>query len=157
MGLPSIREAAASRLSEVVVVENMLVRGEPCRLFCVLVGAARFTNDFRGTRRPNAKLTMSPATFALVLEACTPNGVGIASRAEITINYGVEFDMSTKIARTSTEDDAKFMGMLDKFFVRAANTENDADMGVQAHCLQNLSMFKFRQGLDCDPSRLVTW
>ena len=66
--------------------------GVPINIYAVMIGAARFANDYHGVRRgPNAAFEafpgMGPNSGSVKLVAKTANGVGISARSEVVVNY----------------------------------------------------------------------
>lgn len=67
---------------QVVRCSNVKVNGSAQEMLGVLVGAARFLNDFHTRRAPNCVLAMSEC-YELQVLVRTPNGVGLAPRQEL--------------------------------------------------------------------------
>ena len=108
-------------------------------LYMAITGVARYVRHYLGVRRggPNAVLVVQTGNgCGNGLVKCvvqTRNGVGIAARSPVVINYGNEYDINVAtMAAASDEGDAKrFRGVLDEYFKKqsvwsapaAANSE----------------------------------
>ena len=108
-------------------------------LYMAITGVARYLRHYLGVRRggPNAVLMVQTGNgCGDGLVKCvvqTRNGVGIAAKSPVVINYGNEYDINVAtMAASSDEGDAKrFRGVLDEYFKKqsawsapaAANSE----------------------------------
>ena len=108
-------------------------------LYMAITGVARYLRHYLGVRRggPNAVLMVQTGNgCGDGLVKCvvqTRNGVGIAAKSPVVINYGNEYDINVAtMAAASDEGDAKrFRGVLDEYFKKqsvwsapaAANSE----------------------------------
>lgn len=124
------------------VFSDRLVRVDGCILapsggvspvYVALVGVGRFLSHFAGVRKsgPNAKIEVNCGAGAgdgfLSLVVSTRNGVGIAARSQIVINFGNEFDLQFK--PDLEEPDAKrFRGVLEKYFNKSAGQASGVDL-----------------------------
>lgn len=92
----------------VVAVRNVLVDGEAKNVLAVLLGAARFVQDYIGKRPfPNAVFTATPSAGAgpgfLKLVVHTPNGAGIAANQPILVAFGTGYDFNKRSLADETE------------------------------------------------------
>ena len=93
-------------------------------LYMAVTGVARFLRHYLGVRRggPNAVLMvqtgMGCGDGLVKCVVQTRNGVGIAAKSPVVINYGNEYDINVAtMAAASDEGDAKrFRGVLDEYF-----------------------------------------
>ena len=141
-----------------VLVDRLLeIRGlgladdEAGSLHMAITGVARYVRHYLGVRRggPNAVLVVQTGKgCGDGLVKCivqTRNGVGIAAKSPVVINYGNEYDVSVATtAAASDEGDAKrFRGVLDEYFAKqgawsatsgtsAGNSEPAAAMATTA-------------------------
>ena len=108
-------------------------------LYMAITGVARYLRHYLGVRRggPNAVFMVQTGNgCGDGLVKCvvqTRNGVGIAAKSPVVINYGNEYDINVAtMAAASDEGDAKrFRGVLDEYFKKqsafsapvAANSE----------------------------------
>lgn len=105
----------------VVSVTNVLVDGETKTILAVLLGAARFVQDYVGKRRfPNAIFQATPSAGAcsgfLKLVVHTPNGSGIAANQPILVGFGNGFDFNKRSLADDTEPrNKKFKAELGTF------------------------------------------
>ena len=87
----------------IVKFEGVLTDGQPGTILAMQIGASRFVNSYPGARRgPNAafrvKTTCGPNSGAVELVVRTANSVGIASKQEILLHYGMHFDLSRQMS-----------------------------------------------------------
>ena len=85
--------------------------GAPISIYAILLGAARYTNDYHGVRRgPNAAFeaypAMGPNSGSIKLVAKTANGVGISARSEVVVNYGIDYDLATP-SKVNADDETE--------------------------------------------------
>ena len=93
-------------------------------LYMAITGVARYLRHYLGVRRggPNAVLMvqtgMGCGDGLVKCVVQTRNGVGIAAKSPVVINYGNEYDINVAtMAAASDEGDAKrFRGVLDEYF-----------------------------------------
>ena len=93
-------------------------------LYMAVTGVARYLRHYLGVRRggPNAVLMvqtgMGCGDGLVKCVVQTRNGVGIAAKSPVVINYGNEYDINVAtMAAASDEGDAKrFRGVLDEYF-----------------------------------------
>ena len=126
-------------------------------LYMAITGVARYLRHYLGVRRggPNAVLVVQTGNgCGDGLVKCvvqTRNGVGIAARSPVVINYGNEYDINVAtMAAASDEGDAKrFRGALDEYFKKqsvwsapaAANSET-AGAGAASEASEANAMAK---------------
>ena len=97
-------------------------------LYMALTGAARYIRHYLGVRKggPNAIFKVQTAKGCgdglVTCVVQTRNGVGIAAKSPIVINYGNEYDVSVATtAAASDEGDAqRFRGVLGEYFAKQA-------------------------------------
>ena len=80
-----------------------LSNSRACSRLAMQIGASSFVNSYTGARRgPNAavpvKTTCGPNSGAVELVVRTANSVGIASKQEILLHYGMHFDLSQQMS-----------------------------------------------------------
>lgn len=100
--------------------------GEEGSVYMAITGVARYIRHYLGVRRggPNVVLKVQASKgCGDGLVSCivqTRNGVGIAARSPIVMNYGNEYDLNVAAtAAASDEGDAKrFRGVLDEYFAK---------------------------------------
>ena len=101
-----------------------MYEGAPFFLFDLLL-VASFGLTLPG---PNAEFQLDPISWQLRLVASTANGVGIASRSEIVVSYGLQFDLQKKFCSgVETESDRKFRGALDRLFKETVDSTGSAN------------------------------
>ena len=126
-------------------------------LYMAITGVARYLRHYLGVRRggPNAVLMVQTGNgCGDGLVKCvvqTRNGVGIAAKSPVVINYGNEYDINVAtMAASSDEGDAKrFRGVLDEYFKKhsvwsapaAANSET-AGAGAASEASEANAMAK---------------
>ena len=126
-------------------------------LYMAITGVARYLRHYLGVRRggPNAVLMVQTGNgCGDGLVKCvvqTRNGVGIAAKSPVVINYGNEYDINVAtMAAASDEGDAKrFRGVLDEYFKKqsawsapaAANSET-AGAGAASEASEANAMAK---------------
>ena len=126
-------------------------------LYMAITGVARYLRHYLGVRRggPNAVLMVQTGNgCGDGLVKCvvqTRNGVGIAAKSPVVINYGNEYDINVAtLAAASDEGDAKrFRGVLDEYFKKqsvwaapaAANSET-AGAGAASEASEANAMAK---------------
>ena len=85
--------------------EGIYLSGTKQCLYGVLLTAAKVVQHYIGAKRrtPNAEwvldISKGPNRGSLLLQCRTPNGVGVASGSEVTVNYGMHFEVSRKQLR----------------------------------------------------------
>ena len=131
-------------------------------LYMAITGVARYLRHYLGVRRggPNAVLMvqtgMGCGDGLVKCVVQTRNGVGIAAKSPVVINYGNEYDINVAtMAAASDEGDAKrFRGVLDEYFRKqsvwsapaAANSET-AGAGAASEASEAKAMAKA-----CEPA-----
>ena len=126
-------------------------------LYMAITGVARYLRHYLGVRRggPNAVFMVQTCKgCGDGLVKCvvqTRNGVGIAAKSPVVINYGNEYDINVAtLAAASDEGDAKrFRGVLDEYFKKqsvwaapaAANSET-AGAGAASEASEANAMAK---------------
>ena len=126
-------------------------------LYMAITGVARYLRHYLGVRRggPNAVLVVQTGNGCgnglLKCVVQTRNGVGIAAKSPVVINYGNEYDINVAtLAAASDEGDAKrFRGVLDEYFKKqsvwaapaAANSET-AGAGAASEASEANAMAK---------------
>ena len=103
----------------VVAVRNVMVDGCSKTNLAVLLGAARFVQDYVGKRRfSNAMLVATPASGAcpqfLKLVVHTPSGAGIAANQPVLVAFGSQYDFEKRsLADESEPRNKKFKDCID--------------------------------------------
>lgn len=124
------------------VLSDRLVRVDGCILdstggvspvYGAMVGVGRFLSHFAGVRKggPNATIAVNCGAGVgdgfLALMVSTRNGVGIAARSQVVINFGNEFDLQYR--PDLEEPDAKrFCGAMEKYFQKSLGQAAGEDL-----------------------------
>ena len=102
--------------SSVVRLDGVRMHSQSCELFCILVGAARFCQDYVGIRRfPNVVLDFDPtkgcSPECLRLKVETPGGCGIAAGQPLLLKFGPGYNKEWQ--NPEVESQKRFKGALD--------------------------------------------
>ena len=120
--------------NKVLVDRLVAIRGlglagdEVDTLYMAITGAARYMRHYLGVRKggPNAMFKVQTAKGCgdglVTCVVQTRNGVGIAAKSPIVINYGNEYDVgvATTAAASDEGDAQRFRGVLDDYFAKQA-------------------------------------
>ena len=102
--------------NSVVRLDGVRMHSQTCELFCILVGAARFCQDYVGVRRfPNVVLDFDPtkgcSPECLKLKVVTPGGCGIAAGQPLLLKFGPAYNKEWQ--NPEIESQKRFKGALD--------------------------------------------